>query len=467
MEHIYNPFCTNYTHKNKEMAISSWTAIGLYFPFYIGFYRWAVFIILRVIPSLFYRQIKPQKRETAEPGEYIYSKKDVTCIIPVYEPPPSFMKTIEHLVMNEPAHIIVVADVTCEKHIREMCAAYPTVEVIPESKPGKRPALITGLKATKTRLIAFVDDDVQWVDGFIDNLVAPFQYAVIGGVGVKQVARVGGPFEIIQILADMRLAVRYLELRASTALDKGCSCISGRTGCYRTDLLQNEEFYDYFLNEKLFGMQLQSGDDKCVTRYMYKTGHKTYHQFYNNCKLSTSFETGMKFMKQNLRWSRNTWRSDIKALFIEKDIWRVCPFTAFMMFDKMLTPFLMMFGVIYVPVVAGMRGDWVMLIGWFIWLFVSRSIKLCYYLWEHPLHIVYIPFFVAFQYVQAFVRAYTLFTLTNRTWGTRSITVKNNVVVRKTKEVVPEVPTSEGTSEGDVAIVIEQPTQSHDIDTYE
>lgn len=402
------------------------------FPLYVGIYRWMVFLFLRVIPSLFYRQIKPKKPDdkTLEEGEYIYTGNDVTCVIPVYEPPPSFLKTIEHLVKNGPHRILVVADITCVDSIRQMCAAYPSVEVIPESKPGKRPALVAGIKACKTKLIAFVDDDVQWVDTFLENLVAPFQNPKIGGVGCKQVARIGGPTELIQILADMRLAVRYLELRASTAMDKGCSCISGRTGCYRTELLQCDDFYDYFLNEKFFGMQLQSGDDKCVTRYMYNRGFKTYHQFYNNCKLSTSFESGMKFMRQNLRWSRNTWRSDIKAVFIERHIWKVCPITAFMLVDKMLTPFTMLFSMIYMPTLIIKNQSWPLLVSWIVWLLASRSIKLCYYIWDHPLRIFYVPLFIPFQYMLALVRIYTLVTLNDRAWGTRSVAVVNNQVVR-------------------------------------
>ncbi len=35
---------------------------------------------------------------------------------------------------------------------------------------------------------------------------------------------------------------------------------------FRTNIIKNEEFYDFFLNEKFFGMQLQSGDDKALTR---------------------------------------------------------------------------------------------------------------------------------------------------------------------------------------------------------
>lgn len=407
-------------------------------PVYVGLYRWAVFILLRVVPSLFYRRMKqkiPNEKEAAVAAEkgdplYVYKKEDVTCVIPVYEPPPSFVKTMEHLSKNCPARIVVVADITCVDSIREMCAPFPLVEVIPESKPGKRPALVAGVKAATTKLVCFVDDDVQWSDKFLETLIAPFQNPKIGGVGCKQVARIAHFWEIIQVLADMRLAVRYLELRATTAMDKGCSCISGRTGCYRTDLLQNEEFYEYFLKEKFMGMQLQSGDDKCVTRWMYRTGHKTYHQFGDDCTLSTSFESGMKFLRQNLRWSRNTWRSDIKAVFVERDIWRVCPITALMLLDKMITPFTMVFGMVYMPILIIKNQSLQLLLSWVIWLMVSRTIKLCYNIWDHPTRVFYVPIFIPFQYGLALVRIYTLLTLNDRAWGTRSVAVVGNEVVR-------------------------------------
>jgi hypothetical protein len=72
-----------------------------------------------------------------------------------------------------------------------------------------------------------MDDDAVWVDTFLETVILPFQYRNIGGVGVKQVAYMKSWYNLTDILADMRLSVRYLELRATTAVDRGCSCISG------------------------------------------------------------------------------------------------------------------------------------------------------------------------------------------------------------------------------------------------
>jgi hypothetical protein len=178
-------------------------------------------------------------------------------------------------------------------------------------------------------------------------------------------------------------------------------------------------------------MQLASGDDKCITRWVIIKRYKLYHQLRNTCKLSTSFETGIVFFRQMLRWARNTWRSDLTALFREGTIWKNNPITAIIMLDKMLTPFYMLYGITYLPYNAITKGQTYALLGWVIWLFVSRVIKLGYYLYEHPLYIIYVPVFVIFQYVQAIIKIWALLTLSNRKWGNRSINVVNNQVVRE------------------------------------
>jgi hypothetical protein len=281
-----------------------------------------------------------------------------------------------------------------------------------------------------------MDDDAVWVDTFLETVILPFQYVHIGGVGVKQVAHLKTWWNLTDILADMRLSVRYLELRATTTVDQGCSCISGRTGIYLTSLVNNPEFMHEFLNEKFFGMQTLSGDDKFLTRWVVNHGFKTYHQLHNVSKLTTTFESGGKLMQQLIRWSRNTWRSDIKNLFIERKIWAACPFTSIVMLDKFYTPFFLLFGPTYVLIFFFINGmNYIVLVAYVIWLLVSRAVRLCYHFAEHPGQIVYLPFFVVFQYLQALIRVYALLTLYNRSWGTRQVTVGKDGKVARTGEM--------------------------------
>lgn len=417
------------------MGVSTWMDYTTYLPLWVSVFRWGMFTILRLVPVLFYRlkhEPKPKNRDNVEQGDTIpYTKADVTAIIPVYQPPPSFMKTIESLVKNGVPKILVVADITCVDNVRDMVKEYPQVEIIPESKPGKRSAMATGLKEVRSRLTFFVDDDIQWCDTALEYLVHPFNHSdKIKGVGCEHKARKKHAFDVEMILCDMRLSVRMLELFSTSVIDKGASCISGRTACYVTNFIQEEEFYEQFLNEKFFGMQVVSGDDKFLTRYVMKKGGKIWHQGGKKCDLSTTFERGSRFMKQLLRWSRNTWRSDITCLFIERAIWRNNPFTAIVMLDKVVTPFFLMYGLFYVPISAIIKQDYVMFVGWLIWLIVSRMLRLAYYFIKNPWHVIFIPFFIIFQYIQGVVRVWALFTLYERGWGTRNITLNGNTIER-------------------------------------
>jgi cellulose synthase/poly-beta-1,6-N-acetylglucosamine synthase-like glycosyltransferase len=412
---------------------SSWTAYTTYLPVWISVFRWGMFTFLRLIPVLFYRLKKGPRRngDTVEDGRPFYTKADVTAIIPVYQPPPTFIHTIETLTKNGVPKILVVADVTCVTKISELCKDYPNVEIIPETQPGKRAAMATGLKCVQTKLSCFVDDDVQWCDTFLEYLLHPFnENEKIAGVGCEHNARYESFFDIHMVMCDMRLSVRMLELLATSVVDQGASCISGRTACYHTSMIQEDEFYEKFLNEKFFGLSVVSGDDKFLTRYVMNKGGKIWHQTGEKCKLTTTFERGTRFMKQMLRWSRNTWRSDITCLFIERKIWRNNPFTAIVMFDKVITPFFLLYGMFYLPISAAIAGDHVMFVGWLCWLLFSRFVRLAYYFWNHPLHVIYIPFWIIFQYVQAILRIVALITVYERGWGTRSITFVGNTIQR-------------------------------------
>jgi len=342
-----------------------------------------------------------------------------------------------------------VADITCVDKVLAIAEMLygndDLVEVIPEPKPGKRAALSDGLMAVRSRLCCFVDDDCQWCDNnYLYNLIKPFNNRTIGAVGSKQIMRPGEEppvsdgdhpllrkSRILEIMADFRLSARYIDLMATTAVDRGASCVSGRTMCFRTEAIEEEAFHHAFMHEKLFGIHLLSGDDKFLTRYIINKGYKTYHQLQKGCVLTTTFESApKKHISQLIRWSRNTWRSDITALFIERSIWKHNPFTAFLMFDKLFTPFFLMYGFVLIPVYTILRMDWVVFVSWIIWLLISRGLKLVLHFMRAPCHIVYLPIWVIYQYLMGSIRIYALFTMQQTHWGNRAVGVVKNQVIR-------------------------------------
>jgi hypothetical protein len=86
----------------KSKAV--WSDYQIYLPAFIAMFRWGVFVLLRVIPSLFYRQITKNIKRTPkgiENREYrTVCKEDVTVVVTVYQPPEGFMPAMRQVRKN-------------------------------------------------------------------------------------------------------------------------------------------------------------------------------------------------------------------------------------------------------------------------------------------------------------------------------------------------------------------------------
>lgn len=433
----------------------------------IMIYRWGIFIIFKWFPSLCYRQkgvlIKkrsqmPDKdipkrccgccnKKLVEEEDY-YSNEDVTVVISVHNPPKMFVDTLTSILSHKPKRVIVVSSLHKFDKVREKCAKFPEVELYIGEKMGKRDKLAQGIGMVKTRLVALTDDDVGWLSPkFLLKLVAPFADKRVGGVGCKHMARIKNFCDIQSIMAQMRLEARSLELRATTWWDGGTSCISGRTACYRTAVFHRDypEFKKY-LTEEIYcpcccKIPLLSGDDKCITRYIVNSGYKTYHQLHDSCILDTTFESGSAFLKQLLRWARNTWRSDTTFVFLECKVWCITPVTAFLLVDKMATPGFMIYGITYYTYRLAMIGRYELIGAWLAWLVFSRFLKLIHYLCsvKNCKYTLCTPCFTVFQYLQMLIKIYALMTVHVVKWGTKNMTINKAGQVVENDDVLKSV----------------------------
>ena len=91
-----------------------------------------------------------------------------------------------------------------------------------------------------------------------------------------------------------------IETSATTFVDGGMSCISGRTAVYRASILKDPAFQDSFINEKWLGKyRLHSGDDKFLTRWLVKNSWKMRMQNHKECMLSTTFKNNVCTEQRN------------------------------------------------------------------------------------------------------------------------------------------------------------------------
>jgi cellulose synthase/poly-beta-1,6-N-acetylglucosamine synthase-like glycosyltransferase len=414
-----------------ELSNNPFDYIIFILPSILGIYRWCSWIFLKLIPALLYKPIPITKNPTLLPIH-------TTLVIPTYEPEePNFLFCLSTWIKSG-AHIIIVADTTCYEdinkwvkyqHIVDSLIRHDQIKIIEETRPGKRPAMFRGLQNTNTEIIIYVDDDSSWNETVILSILSAFENKIIAGVGTRQIMRPkNNRATITEIMADMRLAMRYLEVRATTYMGGYTPCISGRTAAYRTSVLKRHGFEEFFMNDKFMGQLQMSGDDKCITRWIFvQPDVKMYNQICDQCTVATTFYDGMKFHKQTIRWARNTWRSDIKTVTVHGDImWRKGTWLCLIMIDRFVSPFSMIIGLILIIIGLIQHPNEYILAFWLSWLLLSRGVKLFNYFMYNPGKIIYLFVFVIYNYISSIIKLYALCTVKNTSWLTRKIKMDAN-----------------------------------------
>jgi len=390
------------------------TPLGL-----LGLIRWGAWLIRR-IPAVMYEPIAGDHRAS------------LAIVVPVYQEDPEILATaIESWLANQVEQVILVidtSDVTCQ----DVASRYP-VEVIITDVPGKRDALRRGWRAARTELVALVDSDTIWAPGVAAEVCKPFVDPRIGGVGTRQ--SVYGSSGFLTRITDMFLDHRYFDENASQSrLGRAVSCLSGRTAVYRRHILL--EIEDEFMAETFWGVPCLSGDDKRLTTLTLERGYLTYMQ--RTAEVWSTFPTRWRvFFRQRLRWARNTWRSDLRALS-KPWVWRH-PFLAYTMIDKGLSGFTLLLGPAFF-VYSLVQQNWIFCLVLVAWWQLSRAAKLLPHIRRRPSSVFFVLGYVAVSWVMAFIKIYALVTIRTQRWGTRQVAVENGQVVRTGADDQPGTP---------------------------
>ncbi len=398
-----------------HILVDAITSTALLIPIgALGAFRWIMWLAKR-IPALFYRPIENDYNCTA------------TIVTPVYnEDPLLFRMAIESWIANEPDRIIAVVDIT-DTVCMAIARSYPEVQVIPIDLPGKRPALAAGVDAATTDIVVLVDSDVIWESDVLRKIKMPFVDPHIGGVGTRQnmYPTDGWRPTVWERIADIYLDIRYAdEVPATTRWGRAVSCLSGRTAAYRTRLLQSMR--EAFLNETFLGTPCMSGDDKRYTCLILQRGYHTWNQL--NARVYSTFKPDFRgFVNQRIRWSRNSFRSDLRALW-QGWVWRY-PYLACVLIDKTIAPFTLLLGPI-VLAVSILVGNWQLVAALLIWWLVSRTVKIIPHLRRRPADLWIVLLFIAMTYYMSLIKTYALCTLTQHKWLTRAVAVVNGKVMR-------------------------------------
>jgi hyaluronan synthase len=389
----------------------------------LGLVRWGCWLVRR-IPAVLYRPVQ---------GDF---RLPISVVVPVYqEDPHVFAAAIESWLANDVDEVILVVD-SSDTVCLNVAARYP-VRVVVTDVPGKRDALRKGWRVASTELVALVDSDTIWAPDVATEVCKPFADPSIGGVGTRQ--SVHGSSGFLARITDMFLDHRYFDENASQSLlGKAVSCLSGRTAVYRRHLLLAVE--DEFMGETFLGVPCLSGDDKRLTTLILERGHLTYMQ--RTAEVWSTFpNTWRVFVRQRLRWARNTWRSDLRALS-RRWVWRH-PFLAYTMIDKGVSSFTLLIGPAFMIYALAVQ-NWFFACVLALWWQISRSAKLLPHLRRRPSSFFFVPGYVVVSWVMALIKLHALVTIREQRWLTRQVAVENGTVVRTAERVPPGGAAAEG-----------------------
>ena len=370
----------------------------------IGALSWTVWFVRRWLSRHRYRPVVNDFRTTT------------SVVIPVYQEDPEVLeRCLRTWLREDPTEVILVVDDRDDELLRRLHSwPDPRVQVLEWHHTGKRGALGAGVRRATGEVVVFADSDTEWRPGLLAAMQMPFADPEVGGVGSRQHVYLPHT-NVWRRVAYWMLNTRYLDYVPAMSRQGGVACLSGRTAAYRraaiapvTPGLEREMF---------LGRQCVAGDDGRLTWLVLAAGYKTVHQ--DTAQADSMFPADLRaFVRQRIRWSRNSYRCYLTALS-QGWLWRQPLITQVTVLQILLTPVSMGATVWY-----GSR--WILDGGWIAlaivggWAVVGRALRAMSHLQENPREIVLAPLAALTIAVIALpIKTWAALTMNKQGWLTR------------------------------------------------
>jgi N-acetylglucosaminyltransferase len=342
-----------------------------------------------------------------------------SVVVPSYREDPAILAECLKTWRSEaPTEIIVVVDVADHECIGMLRAAEEydaRVRTIVFAHQGKRSALAVGIRAARCELVVLVDSDTRWLPGLIEAVQMPFRDAEVGGVGTQQNVYQRRT-SIWRRIADWMVDLRYYDMVPAMGRKGGVACLSGRTAAYRREVIT--PLLPYLEHEFFLGRQCVAGDDGRLTWLVLASGYRTVHQ--RSARALSMFpDTFAAFIKQRIRWSRNSVRTYLTALW-KGWLWRAPHVTKVMVLQILLTPMTMGLALYYL---IASRLDFTSrgFVLAALWLLGGRLVRSYSHLRRHPLDIFLLPVYELVVILVALpIKLYATVTMNRQGWLTRT-----------------------------------------------
>ncbi|MER3386195.1 MAG: glycosyltransferase [Microcella pacifica] len=386
-------------------AVANWLAtLAPYFPIAIaGSIVWGLWIYRSLLSSRV-RPIESDFRTTT------------SVIVPSFhEDPRILMDCLETWRAQDPTEIIIVLDVADVE-------AYDAIVMLDDARvrpilfehAGKRSALGAGIRLATSEILVLVDSDTAWTPGLLENVQKPFVDPAVGGVSTQQNVH-QRTSSIWRRVADWLVNLRYYNYVPAMGAAGAVPCISGRTAVYRASAVH--PVLEQLENEFFLGRRCISGDDGRLTWLVLASGYRTVHQ--RSARAISMFPSTLSaFVKQRIRWSRNSYRCYLTAI-AKGWLWRVPFVTQVTVLQILLTPVTMGFTIAYIAL-SRLDFTTIGVVAVVLWVLLGRGIRGISHLRRHPQEILLLPVVVLVVIGIALpIKLYAFVTMNKQGWLTR------------------------------------------------
>ncbi|WP_329089407.1 glycosyltransferase family 2 protein [Streptosporangium sp. NBC_01469] len=341
----------------------------------------------------------------------------VSVVVPSYrEDAEILVRCLATWLAQDPQEVIIVVDVAdtdCHAKLQEVTD--PRLRVLVYEHSGKRSALGVGIRAARGEVVVFADSDTWWQPGLLAAVQMPFEDPAVGGVGTQQ-----NVFQrtssVWRRIADWLVNLRYYDYVPAMGSRGGVACLSGRTAAYRREAIL--PVLTHLENEFFLGRRCIAGDDGRLTWLVLASGYKTVHQ--SSARAISMFPDSFRaFVKQRVRWSRNSYRCYLTALW-KGWLWKTPLVTKVTVLQILLTPVTMGVTLAYLffsrleltPLGIGLAVGWLLL---------GRGVRGWSHLRRHPGEILLLPLLCLVVIMIALpIKLYAFLTMNKQGWLTRT-----------------------------------------------
>lgn len=340
-----------------------------------------------------------------------------SVVVPSYrEDPEILLRCLDSWLSQDPTEVIIVID-TGDVEAQEKLSRItdPRLRVIVFEHHGKRSALGVGIRAATSEILVFADSDTSWEPGLLAAVQMPFIDPQVGGVGTQQNVY-QRTTSVWRRIADWLVNLRYYDYVPAMSRKGGVICLSGRTAAYRRSAVL--PVVEHLENEFFLGRRCIAGDDGRLTWLTLAQGYKTVHQ--SSARAISMFPSSFSaFVKQRVRWSRNSYRTYLTALW-KGWLWRTPMISKITVLQILLTPVTMglTLGFLLFSRLDYTARGWTLAIAW---LLIGRGMRGISHLRRHPQEILLLPLTAATVILISLpIKFYAFLTMNKQGWLTRS-----------------------------------------------